>query len=442
MRDERRTEFQWRHAIRGVIAGTVGNTIEFYDFFVYGMVASLVFDKLFFPRQSPYVGMLLSLSTFAVGFIARPVGAAFFGHFGDRLGRKATLVSTLTLTGLSTVAIGLAPTYRHIGIWAAVVLVALRLLQGFGLGGEWGGSVLISIEWERFDRWRGFFASCPHIGTPGGMLLAAAVLSLCNHLMNPLSFQAWGWRVPFLLGGILIGIGLWVRLGIIETPDFTQLRERQAIAKRPVFEALRDNWREVVLTALARSAEQGPFYIFMTFVLAYGTRNLGLSQKLLLQSLTLASAISLVMMPFFGFISDLIGRKTMYLIGAGALTLYAIPYYLLLGTGIPRVIMLAVVLSIMTHDMMYGPQPALIAEVFPLRVRYSGASMGYQLSSVLSGGPAPLIASYLMHTYGSPFAISVYMMGLGVVSIVATIMLPAPAPARLSENVEPLATLT
>jgi len=423
-------EFGWRHAVRGVVAGTIGTTIEFYDFFVYGMVASLIFDKLFFPRQSPYAGTLLALSTFAVGFVARPIGAALFGHFGDRIGRKATLVTTLILMGASTVAIGIVPTYDQIGLWAAALLVLLRIVQGLALGGEWGGSVLIAIEWERVDRWRGLFGSFPHLGTPAGMLLASGALALCTHAMSAQSFMRWGWRLPFLASSVLILFGLYLRMGLLESPDFALLKAQRAQARRPVLEVLRDNWREVVLTALARSAEQGPFYIFMTLVLAYGTQNLGLSQRLLLSALTLASALSLFTTPFWGFVSDLIGRRTMYAIGAAVLTLYAIPYYRLLQSRVPLLVTLAIVLSLMAHDMMYGPQASLIAEVFPLRLRYSGASLGYQLASVVAGGPAPLVAAFLMHRFGTPYAISAYLMVLGVMSFTSVCLLPGQAQAR------------
>jgi metabolite-proton symporter len=423
-------EFGWKNAVRGVVAGTIGTTIEFYDFFVYGMVASLIFDKLFFPHQSPYAGTLLALSTFAVGFVARPVGAALFGHFGDRIGRKATLMTTLILMGVGTVAIGLVPTYAQIGLWAAALLVLLRIVQGLALGGEWGGSVLISIEWERVDRWRGLFGSFPHLGTPAGMLLASAALAICTHEMSPESFLRWGWRLPFLASSVLILFGLYLRMGILESPDFALLKTQNTVARRPVIEVLRQNWREVVLTALARCAEQGPFYIFMTLVLAYGTQSLGLSQRMLLSALTMASALSLFTTPLWGFVSDLIGRRTMYAIGAAMLTLYAVPYYHLLQTRVPALVTLAIVLSLMCHDMMYGPQASMIAEVFPLRLRYSGASLGYQLASVVAGGPAPIIASFLMHQFGTPYAISAYLMVMGVTSFTAVCLLPGQAEAR------------
>src|SRR5712692_6399764 len=388
-----------------------------------GMIASLVFDKLFFPKQSAYVGTMLALTTFAVGFLTRPLGAAVFGHYGDRLGRKTMLTFTLMLTGVSTFAIGLVPTYDRAGMWAAVLLVALRLLQGFGLGGEWGGSVLVSIEWDHFDRWRGFFASWPQFGVPAGLLLASGMLSITNHAMSSASFSAWGWRIPFLASVVLIGVGLYVRLGLLETPAFARLRDQNQIAKMPVFEVLRENWREVILTCLIRSAETGPFYIFTTFILTYGTRTLGLERAALLNFVTIASVVALFDIPLWGYVSDRIGRKRMYLIGAIALFLFAYPYYVLLDTRTPALVAVAIIISIVIHDMMYGPQAAFIAESFPTRLRYSGASLGYQLAAIVSGGPAPMIASYLMHRYGTSSAISVYLMVLGTVTIAATIML-------------------
>jgi len=366
--------------------------------------------------------------TFAAGFLTRPIGAAMFGHFGDRLGRKATLTVTLLLTGVSTFAIGVIPTHRQIGAWAPVVLVTLRLIQGLGLGGEWGGSVLISIEWEHFDKWRGFFASWPQWGAPAGMVMAAGALSLINHALGAQAFAAWGWRMPFLLSAALIGVGLYIRLGISETPDFTRLRAQNALARAPVLEVVREHWREVVLTCMARAGEQGPYYIFMTFVLAYGRQTLKLDEGMVLNFVTIASVVSMFDMPLFGACSDIIGRKAMYLAGAAALTLFAFPYYWMLDTRAPAIVASAMVVSVIIHDMMYGPQAALIAEVFPVRLRYSGASLGYQLASVVAGGPAPVIASYLMHAYGRSAPISIYLMAMGAITIVSTLLLAGAAP--------------
>jgi MFS family permease len=283
--------------------------------------------------------------------------------------------------------------------------------------------VLVSIEWDHFDRWRGFFASWPQFGVPAGLLLASGMISITNHAMSSESFSAWGWRIPFLASVVLIGVGLYVRLGLLETPAFARLRDQNQIAKMPVFEVLRQNWREVILTCLIRSAETGPFYIFTTFILTYGTRTLGLERAALLNFVTIASVVALFDIPLWGYVSDRIGRKRMYLIGAIALFLFAFPYYALLDTRTPALAAVAIVVSIVIHDMMYGPQAAFIAESFPTRLRYSGASLGYQLAAIVSGGPAPVIASYLMHRYGNSAAISVYLMVLGAVTIAATIML-------------------
>ncbi len=411
-----------RQLRRAVLAATVGTTIEWYDFFLYSTVTGLVFAKLYFPNSDPLTGTLSAFAIYAVGFAARPIGAAIFGHYGDRIGRKSTLIATLMLMGIATFLVALVPTYNSIGAWGAIILTVLRFLQGIGVGGEWGGSVLLSMEWSRHNRQRGFIASWPQFGVPAGLFIAnLAVLAFSQ--MSGDAFLAWGWRIPFLLSIVLVGIGLWIRLGILETPVFTRLVRENKIERAPMLEVLRKQPREILLSALARMAEQAPFYIFTAFIFAYGTGTLKVTRDLLLVAVLVASLVSFISIPAFGHISDRIGRKRMYLIGCVAVGVFGFIYFGLLDTYAPVAIFIAIVLSLIPHDMMYGPQAALIAESFTGRLRYSGASLGYQLASVIAGGPAPLIAAWLFSQYHSGYVIALYILGCAVVSIVATTFL-------------------
>ena len=412
-----------RHARRAVIAATIGTMIEWYDFYLYGLVAAIVFGKLYFPSQDPYAGTLLAFSTFFLGFVARPFGAALFGHFGDRIGRKGTLVATLLLMGLSTVLIGMVPTYHSIGIWGAVALTTLRVLQGVGVGGEWGGAIAVATEWSKFDKRRGLAGSWPQFGSPLGLLLAVSVLTAVTHSGSPEWFESIGWRLPFLFSIVLIGVGLYIRLGVLETPVFEAIRDKKQIAKAPVLEVFRDYWRQILLTCLMRTGQQAPFVLFTAYLLSYASSVLHLERQFLFNAVLAASTVSLFSTPFFGYLSDKIGRKRMYLIGAVAMLAFAFPYYWMIDSKMPALIVLAVVMSLVVHDMQYGPQAAFISESFPPSVRYSGASIGYQLASVTSGGPAPLVAAWLLHTYGSSFAISCYIAAIALISIVSASLL-------------------
>jgi metabolite-proton symporter len=407
---------------RAVIASTIGTAIEWYDFFLYSTVTGLVFAKLFFPNSDPWVGTLEAFAIYAVGFVARPVGAAIFGHYGDRIGRKSTLIATLLLMGLATFAVALVPTYESIGIWGAVILTVLRFIQGVGVGGEWGGSVLMSMEWARSNHSRGFIASWPQFGVPCGLFLANLAVLAFSHMSGE-QFLAWGWRVPFLLSLLLVGVGLYIRLGIFETPVFAKLMAERKIERTPVLEVIKRHPKEIILSAFARMAEQAPFYIFTAFIFAYGTGTLQLSRDFLLTAVLVASVLSFFSIPFFGHLSDRIGRKTMYMIGAVVTGVFGFVYFGMLNTGMAAIIFLAIVLSLIPHDMMYGPQAALIAESFTGRLRYSGASLGYQLASVIAGGPAPLIATWLFATYHTAYAIAVYIAMCAVLSLVATALM-------------------
>ncbi|WP_249131642.1 MULTISPECIES: MFS transporter [unclassified Bradyrhizobium] len=407
---------------RAVIASTVGTAIEWYDFFLYSTVTGLVFAKLFFPNSDPRVGTLEAFAIYAVGFIARPIGAAIFGHFGDRIGRKSTLIATLLLMGLATAAVALVPTYSSIGIWGAVILTVLRFIQGVGVGGEWGGSVLMSMEWARNDRSRGLIASWPQFGVPCGLFLAnLAVLAFSQ--MSGDQFLAWGWRVPFALSIILVGVGLYIRLGILETPVFAKLVAERQLDRTPMLTVIRDHPKEILLSAFARMSEQAPFYIFTAFVFSYGVGTLHMSRDFLLTAVLSASVLSFVSIPVFGHLSDQIGRKNMYMIGALVTGIFGFIYFAMLNTGSASIIFLAIILSLIPHDMQYGPQAALIAESFTGRLRYSGASLGYQLASVIAGGPAPLIAAWLFGTYHSSIAIAAYIALCAVITLVATALM-------------------
>jgi MFS family permease len=398
---------------RAVVASTVGTTIEWYDFFLYNTAAALVFGPLFF-NNSASGGVLLAFSTQFVGFAARPIGAAIFGHYGDRIGRKYSLIVTLLLMGGATVLIGVLPTYAAIGIWAPILLTVLRVLQGIGVGGEWGGSVLMAMEWGTRRR-RGLMAAWPQAGVPIGLALGTAVV----YFFSGPDFLAGGWRWPFLASIVLIAIGLFVRLTVLESPAFAALRTRGAVVKMPLVDTLRDQWRDVLKAMFVRTAEQAPFYLFTSFVLVYGTKQLGLAQKDLLLYLVVAALIGIVSVPLFGWLSDLLGRRLVYGVGVVLTGLYAFPYFALLDTRAGGLVILGMILGLVFHDMMYGPQTALISESFGTGVRYTGAGLGYQLASVTAGGPAPLIAAAILAATGSSFWISIYIVACAVVSLIA-----------------------
>ncbi|HUR08582.1 MAG TPA: MFS transporter [Nonomuraea sp.] len=407
---------------KAATASVVGTAIEWYDFFLYGTAAATVFADVFFPKSSPYAGVLAAFATYAVGFAARPVGAAIFGHWGDRIGRKATLIITLVMMGFSSALIGVLPGTATIGVAAPVLLVLLRILQGIAVGGEWSGSVLLSMEWGN-QRRRGLMASWPQVGVPIGLILGTGAMSLVALTAGD-SFKTWGWRIPFLASLVLVAIGLWVRLRVMETPLFSRLLETRQVAKLPVVEVLKKHPKEVVLSALLRVSEQMPFYIYTTFVITYITApHIGMSRTFAFAAVSAAAAVELVAIPYFGHLSDRLGRRRIYLIGAALLAVVAFPYFALLNTGIAVVILLTMMITQLQHSMEYGPQAALIAESFPTGLRYGGAGLGYQLASVIAGGPAPLIATWLLHDYGWQ-AISVFMIIGAVIGFAATLALP------------------
>ncbi|WP_328498154.1 MHS family MFS transporter [Streptomyces sp. NBC_00414] len=412
---------------RIVAASLIGTTIEWYDFFLYGSAAALVFNKLFFPGSDPLVGTLLSFLTYAVGFAARPLGALVFGHYGDRLGRKKLLVLSLLLMGGATFAIGLLPTHATIGTAAPVLLTVLRLVQGFALGGEWGGAVLLVSEHGDARR-RGFWASWPQTGAPAGQLLATGVLSLLTAVLSDAQFTAWGWRIPFLLSGVLVMVGLWIRLSVDESPVFKAALAR-AEARRsaqdgpaekpPLVSVLRHHWRDVLIAMGARMAENISYYVITAFILVYATTSTGLSKQTALNAVLIASAVHFAVIPAWGALSDRVGRRPVYLLGAAGTGLWMFPFFALIDTGGFGNLILAVTVGLVLHGAMYAPQAAFFSEMFATRMRYSGASIGAQFSSVAAGAPAPLVATALLADYDSPTPIALYVIGAVVLTLIA-----------------------
>jgi metabolite-proton symporter len=412
-----------------VFASLIGTAVEWYDFFLYGSAAALVFGPLFFPDSEPAAATLLAFGTYAVGFAARPLGGIVFGHFGDKVGRKQMLIYALLLMGIATFAIGLLPTYATIGIAAPLLLVLCRLLQGFAVGGEWGGAVLMAAE-HGDDRRRGYWSSWPQAGVPLGNLLSAAVLWVLATLQSDATFEAWGWRIPFLLSAVLVLIGLYVRLTIEESPVFAENQAKleteadSGSPSIPFIEVIKRYPREVFIAMGMRTAENISYYIFTIVVLTYVTDYLGLSQDVAIRGVLIASAIEFVLIPIIGAWSDRIGRRPLYIAGALGVGVWGFVFFPLLDTENSTVIVLAILGGLICHALMYAPQSAFFSELFGTSVRYSGASVGYQLASVFAGGLAPLIAvALLTDNVDNPntAAVGVYLAVAGAISLVATL---------------------
>jgi metabolite-proton symporter len=423
-----------------VVSSVIGTSIEWYDYFLYGTAAAIVFPAVFFPASSSYSGTLDSFATYAVGFAARPVGAAIFGHWGDRLGRKATLIITLLMMGIGSALVGVLPGAHSIGVAAPILLVVLRIIQGIAVGGEWSGSVLLSMEWGK-QRRRGLMASWPQAGVPIGLLLGTGMMTAIA-LGDEAAFKAWAWRIPFLVSLLLVAIGLWIRLRVMETPLFKRIVSSQEVAKVPVAEVVRKHPKEIVLSAFLRMSEQAPFYVYTTFVLSYLKDHLGQTEGLALGAISIGGAIELFGTPYFGNLSDRVGRRRMYVTGAALTAVVAFPLFLLLNTKSAGLIILGVALIAIAHCMQYGPQAAYIAESFPTRLGYAGSGLGYQSASLIAGGPAPLLATWMLASFGWQ-AISVYIIACAVITLVAAAFLPdrsrsdllvAPAAAMRAEQ--------
>ena len=409
-----------QQVLRAAIASTVGTTLVWYDLFLYGFAAVLLLGDRFFPAGAAFVGTVTVLATYLVGFLARPLGAALFGRLGDRIGRRATLIATLWLMGLATTLIGLVPTYAQIGILGAILLTLLRIMQGMAAGGEWAGSVLLSVEWGERRR-RGLIGSLTQLAMPAGLLLAFGALQLSAFWLGRNSY--WSWRVPFLASVALVVVGLYARLGTRETPVFTELLEQRKIEYAPLAQTFAKHWREVILCALARTGQEAPFYLFTVFLVAYATNRLGFRQSDVLEFVLIAAAVSLAATPFWGYVSDRLGRKRLYLIGAAVMLLWAYPYWALLDSRVQLLAFGAIVLALPIHDLQHGPQAALIVESFTARLRYSGASLGYNLAALTAGGPALVLPIALLNAFHSSLALAIYTGVCAAVSLGAVALL-------------------
>lgn len=402
-----------------LIASLIGSSIEWFDYFLYGTVAALVFNQMFFHSDDPAVGLMLAYASFALAFFIRPLGGVIFSHIGDRIGRKKTLVLTLSLMGGATVLMGFLPTYDNIGAAAPILLIILRLIQGVGLGGEWGGALLLAVEYAPKER-RGFFGSIPQMGVTIGMLLGTLALSVMT-LLPEEAFLSWGWRVPFILSALLVFFGLWIRKGIDETPSFKKAREKGEIAKIPFVETMRSHWKEVLIAIGAKVVETAPFYIFGTFIVSYATAQLGFSRTVTLNAVTIATIVTTILIPVMGKLSDKIGRKKLYVGGTVLMMLYAFPYFWLLHQNSATLLIVATVLGL---GIIWAPITAVLgtmfSEIFKSNVRYTGITLGYQIGAALAGGTAPLVATALLNAYDNSYVpVALYIMLAAAISLIA-----------------------
>ncbi|AYA14491.1 MULTISPECIES: MFS transporter [Enterobacter] len=402
-----------------LIASLTGSAIEWFDYFLYGTAAALVFNKIFFPMVDPVIGLILSYLSFSLTFFIRPIGGVLFAHIGDRIGRKKTLVLTLSLMGGATVMIGLLPTYEMIGLWAPALLILMRIIQGMGIGGEWGGALLLAYEYAPEKR-KGFFGSIPQAGVTIGMLMATFIVSLMT-LFSEEDFLSWGWRIPFLLSSVLVLLGLWIRKDIDETPDFQKVKASGQVAKTPLRDTLKHHWREVLIAAGLKVVETAPFYIFSTFVVSYATSTLTYQKSQALEAVTLGALVATLMIPLMGLLSDKVGRQRMYAISVFVLGLFIVPWFMLLNTGTTWGIVLATVIA---FGVLWAPVTAVLgtlcSEIFSANVRYTGITLGYQLGAALAGGTAPLIATGLLAKYdGDWVPVAWYLAVTVTISLIA-----------------------
>lgn len=402
-----------------LIASLTGSSIEWFDYFLYGTAAALVFNKIFFPMVDPVIGLILSYLSFSLTFFIRPIGGVLFAHIGDRIGRKKTLVLTLSLMGGATVMIGLLPTYDMIGMWAPALLILMRIIQGMGIGGEWGGALLLAYEYAPEKR-KGFFGSIPQAGVTIGMLMATFIVSLMT-LFSEEDFLSWGWRIPFLLSSVLVILGLWIRKDIDETPDFQKVKKSGQVAKAPLRDTIKHHWREVLIAAGLKVVETAPFYIFSTFVVSYATTTLTYQKSQALEAVTLGALVATIMIPLMGLLSDWVGRQRIYAVSVFVLGLFIVPWFMLLNTGTTWGIVLATVIA---FGVLWAPVTAVLgtlcSEIFSANVRYTGITLGYQLGAALAGGTAPLIATGLLAKYDGNWVPVAWYLGVTVaISLIA-----------------------
>lgn len=402
------------------IASLVGSSVEWFDYFLYGTVAALVFNQVFFVAEDPTVGLLLSYASLALAFLIRPLGGIIFSHIGDRVGRKKTLVMTITIMGGATVLMGLLPTYQAIGVAAPIILITLRLIQGIGIGGEWGGSVLLAVEYAPKEK-RGLFGAFPQMGVTIGMFLGSGALTLITSLVSQESFVSWGWRIPFIASAVLVLFGLWIRKGIDETPSFKKVQESGEIPKLPIIDIFKYHWKEVLLAIGGKVVETAPFYIFATFIVSYGTSNLGFTSTQVLISVMIATIITTILMPFMGMLSDKVGRKKVYVFGAVGMVLYAFPYFWLLEQ---RTFITLLIATIIGLGIIWAPITAVLgtmfSEIFDAKVRYTGVSLGYQIGAAVAGGTAPLIATALLVKFNNSYVpVALYIILTAAISLVS-----------------------
>ncbi|MFJ7306263.1 MFS transporter [Peribacillus frigoritolerans] len=404
---------------RILIASLVGSSIEWFDYFLYGTVAALVFNQLFFVNEDPTIGLLLSYASFALAFFIRPFGGVIFSHIGDRIGRKKTLVLTLSLMGVATFGMGLLPTYQAVGIWAPILLITLRLVQGLGIGGEWGGALLLAVEYAPAEK-RGLFGAIPQMGVTIGMLLGTVALSIMT-LLPENAFMTWGWRIPFIFSALLVFFGLWIRKGIDETPSFKKVKESGEVPKLPIVETLKNYWREVLIAVGAKVVETAPFYIFSTFVVSYATANLGFSRTATLTAVMIATIITTILIPIMGNLSDKIGRKKLFIGGTIGMALFAFPYFWLLQQ---KSVLLLIVATVIGLGVIWAPITAVLgtmfSEIFDAKIRYTGITLGYQIGAALAGGTAPLVATALLDRFNNSYVpVALYIIYASVLSLAA-----------------------
>lgn len=404
---------------RILIASLVGSSIEWFDYFLYGTVSALVFNQLFFVNEDPTIGLLLSYASFALAFFIRPFGGVIFSHIGDRIGRKKTLVLTLSLMGVATFGMGLLPTYQAVGIWAPILLITLRLVQGLGIGGEWGGALLLAVEYAPPEK-RGLFGAIPQMGVTIGMLLGTVALSIMTMLPEN-AFMTWGWRIPFIFSALLVFFGLWIRKGIDETPSFKKVKESGEVPKLPIVETLKNYWREVLIAVGAKVVETAPFYIFSTFVVSYATANLGFSRTSTLTAVMIATIITTILIPIMGNLSDKIGRKKLFIGGTIGMALFAFPYFWLLQQ---KSVLLLIVATVIGLGVIWAPITAVLgtmfSEIFDAKIRYTGITLGYQIGAALAGGTAPLVATALLDRFNNSYVpVALYIIFASVLSLAA-----------------------